>query len=232
MNKLELDLFAVPFMLTTLGEKSRQLNKKLIKDLHEDRNVNPEAPLRTGVHVWQSKFAIEKRYESFSNLVNIIFSTCEPTLRKAGFTGDLSSYMECIDLWGNINENPYAYHTPHFHGHGHTVFTGIYYPSSGVLDGVNISDSENLDELTKIEATSRPKPGSVVFMDPAANVKRQVYPLGDKLNRYPYYSMDIAVTPKESTLLLAPHYVSHYVVPTEKPGLTRYSIPFSINLKR
>jgi hypothetical protein len=231
MNKIELDLFAVPFAVMTLGENSRSMNKQLIADLEYEKEHNNAAPKRTGVHVWQSNFAMETRYESFQKLKNIFMQYAEPTLRKAGFTGDLNSYMSIEDFWGNINDNPFAFHTPHFHGHGLTVFSGIYYPSSGVQNGASISDSQNLDEIAELKASSIPSPGDIVFMDPALNIKRQVYPLGEKLNRYPYYGLEICLTPKEGTLVFFPHYVSHYVVPTEKENFKRYSIPFSINLK-
>ena len=232
MKSLTLEAFAVPITIMNLGESSREMNKQLVKDLHEDMETNNKAPIRTGVHVWQSNFNLESRFESVKALQDTFFDLAEPTLRKAGFTGDLREYLVCEDFWGNINESPFAFHTPHFHGCGYTVFSGVYYPSSGIDNGVNVSDTQNLDDIAQLKASSLPAPGDIVFMDPSINIKRQVYPLGEKLNRYPYYGLEICLTPKEGTLVLFPHYVTHFVAPTEKFNFTRYSIPFSINLKR
>ena len=232
MKQYELDMFPVPVTVMTLGEKSREMNKKLIADLEDDMEKNFEAPKRSSINVWQSNFTIENRYESFKGVRQYFFDLCKPTLRRAGFQGNLDEYLVCEDFWGNINDSPWGFHTPHFHGHGKSVFGGVYFPSSGILDGKNLSDDQNLDELVEITASSSPPPGSLVLMDPAINIKRQVYPLGDTLKRYPYYGLELCITPKEGTLVIFPHYISHYVTPTEKFNFKRYSIPFSINMKR
>lgn len=232
MQQVELDLFPVPVTVMTLGEQSRAMNQKIIVDLEDDKFHNYEAPLRSSVNVWQSNFTLENRYDTFQYLQDYFFELSKPTLHRAGFQGNLNDYMICEDFWGNINESPWGFHTPHYHGHGKTVFSGVYFPSSGVLDGKNLSDDQNLDELVELTATSTPPAGAIVFMDPSINIKRQVFPLGDKLKRYPYYGLELCIVPKEGTLVLFPHYVTHYVTPTEKFNFKRYSIPFSINLKK
>lgn len=232
MQQVELDLFPVPVTVMTLGEQSREMNKELIRDLEDDKKNNYEAPMRSSINVWQSNFTIEKRYDSFFNLKDYFFNLAKPTLRRAGFQGNLEQYMECEDFWGNVNDTPWGFHTPHYHGHGKSVFSGVYFPSSGILDGKNLSDDQDLNHLVELTASSAPPPGSIVFMDPSVNIKRQVFPLGDTLKRYPYYGLELCVVPKEGTLVLFPHYLTHYVTPTEKLNFKRYSIAFSINLKR
>lgn len=229
---LELDIFPVPLTIVNLGEDSREINKAIIEELELEKTNTKEPPLRSGIGVWQSDFAFETRSKLISEISDMLFELSKPTLKRAGFKGDLNSYLYCTDFWGNINESPYAFNTPHLHGHGQTVFTGVYYPSSGVLDGKHLSDDQDLNQITTIRAGSRPEPGDIVIMDPAGPIKSQVFPYGDYLDRYPYYGLEYCITPKEGTLVLFPHYLMHYVSPTEKTNFKRYSLAFSINYKQ
>ena len=230
MKMIKLDLFAVPISIINLGEESRKINEDILKQITFVKgNETPQR--RTGVGVWQSSVGLEEKYESFSKLSNYFFSQALPYLNKVGLTGDVSSYMKCEDFWVNYNNSPYAYHPPHIHGTGNTMFSGVYYPSSGILNGEHISEKQNLDNPVEIISSGQPKPGSLVFLDPMSALKNQVYPNG-KLNKYPYYGLEICITPQEGTLVLFPHYLQHLVTPTETTGLIRMSVAFNINIIR
>lgn len=232
INQINLDIFPIPISILTLGESSRELNKSLVDAIEADRKLGTGKTIRTGVHVWQSDINIEERHESFKQLKEIVDGIYPSFLHNIGYKPDVTEYTRSAEFWGNINESPYAYHTPHFHGYGDTIFSGIYYPSSGVENGVELSDVEDLDLMTDVKSSSIPDPGCIAFMDPSLQAKRQVYPKNERLNRYPYYGLEICVRPKAGTMILFPNYLTHFVVPTEKHNFIRYSIPFGINLIR
>jgi hypothetical protein len=227
---INLDLFAIPISIINLGEDSRKINADILEQiiLIKDNEISQR---RTGVGVWQSSVGIEEKYSFFSTLSNYFFSQSLSYLNKVGLTGDIASYMKCENFWINYNNSPYAYHPPHIHGTGNTMFSGVYYPSSGILNDEHISKNQNLNDPIEIISSGQPKPGSLVFLDPVSALKSQVYPNG-KLNKYPYYGLEICITPREGTLVLFPHYLQHLVTPTETTGLIRMSIAFNINIIR
>lgn len=227
IGEQEFNLFSVPFKIFNLGEQSRELNKQLISDILEEKEKNNNQ-VRTGINVWQSHADLETKYDSFNQLRKTFSDLTFPFLSKIGFKGDIASYVRCEDFWANVNDNPYAYHVPHMHGYGNTIFTGVYYPSSGLQDNINISDKQNLD-LDPIDfySSSYPKPGSIVFSDPAVSIKRQVK--RNQIQSYPYFGLDMCLTPREGVMVVFPHYLMHSVTPTEKHGFTRISIAFNFN---
>jgi len=222
-----IDLFPVPFSIMSLGEESRELNKELIEDTYSEEKLNIDISNQSGQHLWQSLEYLENKYLSYKKLSNIVFELAKPILKKAGFGGNIEEYLACQTLWANINRCPYAYHTPHIHGNGTCIFTGVYFPTSGFLNGQSISEDEDLNLPVDICSKKYPDPGSLVFIDPASTIKSQV--TTDNLKRYPYYGANINVTPREGTLVIFPHYLTHLVVPTRKENFTRISIGFNIN---
>lgn len=230
LRDINLDLFPTPFGVINFGEESRELNKKILDIIFEEKEKGT-SQLRTGVGVWQSVPNLETKYDLFNELKDAFFDRAKPLLKKAGFTGELNSYLECGDFWANYNDSPYAYHTPHIHGTGKAVFSGVYYPSSGILNGQHLSEIENLNSDPIIKSSGQPDPGNIVFLDPAAAIKSQVYP-GQNLNRYPYYGLEICIEPREGLLVLFPQWLQHLVTPTEKDNFIRTSIAFNINIKR
>ena len=198
--------------------------------MYQEKELNPSSPQRSNIGGWQNTNILDVYYPEFREILNQFFPIVEPTIRRAGMTGDIRSQIKIEGTWANITDNPHSYHLPHFHGFGNSIFNAVYYPSSGFQDGEPVSKFQNLDDPVNVYASSTPNPGDIAFMDPAVNIKRQVYT--NAFNRYPYYGLEICVTPREGVLILAPHYLTHFVVPTEKPGFTRHSITFDINLKR
>lgn len=230
VNRMEMDIFPVPFSVVNLGEPSREMNKRILDIVYEEKKNFPNSPSRSNVGGWQNTNILDSYYPEFREILDQFFPVIEPTLRRAGLQGDIQSQVKIEGTWANVTDNPGSYHLPHFHGFGESIFAAIYYPSSGFQDGMPVSNFQNLDEPVNIYASSRPKPGDISFMDPAVNIKRQVF--SNSMKQYPYYGLEMCVTPREGVLILAPHYLTHFVVPTEKPGFTRHSITFDIKLKR
>ena len=152
----------------------------------------------------------------------------KPYMQSVGMV-DPDNNCEVDGLWFNYNNNPSAYHIPHIHGAGKTLFSGVYYPSSGILDGKELSDDQDLNVDVNFETSLEIKSGSIVLLDPSFVARTAV--LSDKIRRKPYYLQQVCLEPKAGTLLLFPAYLPHYVVPTQKDNLERFSLVFSINKK-
>ena len=230
MDIMNLDLFPVPVTVLNLGEKSRQLNLEIMEAIKVEKKQHHNQK-RSGVNVWQSHSKLEDRHDIFKKLQTTFFNHFRPYMQRAGYTNCvLDDNFIAEDFWVNYNNSPHAYHMPHIHGDGKTLFSAVYFPTSGFLNGVPISKNENLDEPVMIAAKSQPDPGSLVLLDPSYAIKNQVYD-SRFLNRYPYYGMEISITPREGVLVMFPQYLTHLVTPTEQQGFERYSIAFDINKK-
>lgn len=230
MDIMNLDLFPIPVTVINLGEKSRQLNKSLLEAIKKEKELtSPEK--RSGIGVWQSHTKLEDRHEQFKQLQTTFFDYFKPYLRRVGYTKCvLEDCFVLEEFWANYNNSPHAYHMPHIHGDGNTLFSAVYFPTSGFQDGVALSDTQDLDSKVKIVAKSQPEPGSLVLLDPSCSLKTAVTD-SKNLYRYPYYGMEISVVPREGVMVMFPQYLSHLVTPTEKAGFERYSIAFDINKK-
>ena len=175
---------------------------------------------------------METKLESFASLQEMITEIIQPFLARIGFRGNTREYIEVKAFWFNYNNTSHAYHLPHIHGSGNTILAGTYYPSSGIDNGVHLSDSQNLDEEASLVATSHPDPGSIVFMDPCYTTKKQIHTGHQLMNLHPYYGLQMALVPKEGTLVIFPNYLPHAVLPTGKENFERFSIAFAVNLIR
>lgn len=231
VDMLQMDIFPVPFTVVNLGESSREMNKLILKIMYDEMDRFPSNPLRSNIGGWQNTNNLDEVYPEFKDILdNKFFPIVEPTIKRIGLKGDIRSQVRLEGVWANITDNPHSYHLPHFHGFGETILNAVYYPSSGFQDGKEVSKNQDLNQPIKIYSSSRPEPGDIAFMDPSVNIKRQVY--NNNFDRYPYFGLEICVTPKEGVLIIAPHYLTHFVVPHEKPGFTRHSITFDIKLNR
>ena len=220
---LNLDLFPIPVTIGTLGESMRDLNSKLIEDcIHSVENG--ETTLRTGVNVNQTLNYLENYYDSFNQLAAIIAQFCQPIIERAGSP---SRMIKVEEMWANVAKNSTGFNMPHSHGADH-MWTGVYYPSSGIIDGKHLSDEESLDELANVVSKSQPDPGSLVIMDPYGHAKSSC--VGTYTERYPYWGNPVSFVPKESTIVLFPSYVPHMTMPTGNDDMTRISIAFQIKV--
>lgn len=229
VRPINLDLFAVPLCIMTLGEESREMNKELIEDIYKEES-STEGKKRSGFHVWQSDVDLEQKYDSFKKFSSLIFEASKPILSRAGFSNNFDQYLNPQpNMWANVNRSPDAFHVPHMHSNGTTLFTGVYFPTSGFRNGVSISDSQDLNIEDVVISSTSPVPGSIVFQDPAMNVKAQVRPISPgKFKNYPYNGGNVHIIPKEGTIIFFPHYLTHFVMPTCEKNFTRISIAFNI----
>lgn len=233
VQPMHLDLFPVPVSVFNLGEQSREMNKQMIDDIMKEKNTSSYNILRSGINVWQSDYDLERRYEVFAQFKKDITPLVHQTLQRVGYGGNLDSYMKIEEFWANVDDTPHGFTAPHIHGVGNTAYAGVYYPTSGILNGKSLSENEHLGEPKNIlEASSRPKPGAIVFLDPGGNTKSLVMPHREDFKRYPYYGLPFCITPREGTLVLFPAYLMHYVTPVEQENFTRISVAFSVSIMR
>ena len=215
--------FSVPVTVMNFGEEADELNERLVKDALTEKSLNASAS-RSAINGWQSEGGMENKYQSFFELRGYIRQTIEATLPSLGFTiTNFEDYFKCNELWANILEKPGAFHIPHMHGTGETLFAGVYYPEDYLTDN---------DAKSDIRATSIPEPGDLMLFDPAANEKRAVIPQ-DIVNRYPYYGSEVCIRPRKGNLVIFPSYLTHMVAPLYGDNLPerRMSISFSYSKK-
>lgn len=214
--------FPVPVTVVNFGEQAEELNQRLLKDAFLEQQKNPTAT-RSAINGWQSEGGMENKYESFAELKEYIQKVIESTLPSLGFTvTDFDNYFQCGDLWVNLLGKRGAFHVPHIHGTGETLFGGVYYPADFHWENMEGPD---------IRATSVPEPGDIMLFDPASTEKRAVIPQGI-VNRYPYYGSEICIRPTKGTLIIFPSYLLHMVVPLYGEGDDgRVSISFSYSKK-
>lgn len=233
-----LALFPVPVTMANFGEDAKEMNESLIADSLSERAMHPIPAGRSGVGAgaWQSQADLDEKYESFALLRENIKTTIYSLLPKYGFEcdGSYDDYFECGMLWANVMTTEASYHIPHIHGTGETLFSGVYYPSSG-LKYKSLTETpqdyypeEDYDDV-ELRASSVPESGDLVLFDPAATEKRQVIPAFVK--RYPYYGSEICIKPKKSHLVIFPNYLMHMVSPISYPDYIRLSISFSFRKK-
>lgn len=221
------NLFPIPVGIKNLGEESRELNKQIIKEIYKLKEIE-NSKTRSGKNLFQTGADLHTRSDFFNELCGVFFNHMKPYLESVGIN-DPDINCEIDGLWFNYNNSPHAFHIPHIHGSGKTLFSGVYYPSSGILDGKELSDDQNLNENVNFETKVDIKPGSIVLLDPSFVAKTTV--LADFIKRKPYYLQQVCLEPKAGTLLLFPAYLPHYVVPTQKENLERFSLVFSVNKK-
>ena len=65
LRDINLDLFPTPFSIINFGENSRELNKRILDMIFEEKQTS-KSQLRTGVGVWQSPAGLEQKYDIFT----------------------------------------------------------------------------------------------------------------------------------------------------------------------
>lgn len=226
-----LGLFPVPVNIANFGKESKELNESLIADSFSEQAMNPVSAGRSAIDGWQSEGYMDERYESFAILRENIKTIIYSLLPNYGFDydGSYDDIFECGMLWSNILTQHSAYHIPHIHGTGETLFSGVYYPTSGLTSQHEDYYPEEDYSDVEIRASSVPESGDLVLFDPAAAQKRQVIPAFVK--RYPYYGSEICIRPKKAHLIIFPNYMSHMVAPIKMDNFYRLSISFSLRKK-
>ena len=221
---MKIDAFPIPISVGTLGEDSRELNKRLCEDA-EKAFLEVEVEERTGVGIEQTVSGLEKSYPSFSVLSQILTEYSKEIILS---TGTQNTDIRSEFFWVNRNTNKSAFHMPHSHQLDGYMWTGVYFPSSGWLNEEPISANQNLDELVPIQSKTQPNPGDLTLLDPLQFVKTGV--ATKRTARYPYWGNPICITPKEGTVVLFPTYLPHLVTPTEQDDFKRLSIAFYVRV--
>ena len=142
-------------------------------------------------------------------------------MKHSGFEQRVVDNSKVENLWANLIFNAGGYSTPHFHGSGRTLWSGVYYPKG-------LTDNNNLDEFKEdewIQLGHKKGDGILVLYDPAKIAKAQVY---KPFETGEYYGQEVTVIPRESLLVLFPAWMSHMVTPLTKKE-NRYSISFACN---
>lgn len=225
MKSYNINAFAIPVACASFGEQARSLNKRLMDDIfHCIENGGLEK--RSGVGVKQTTLELENIYSSFELLGSFISKYSENYVNWAGVKSGTPPVVN--DFWANVNDDPSAFHMPHSHSVKKAVFTGVYFPSSGILDGVHISESQNLDEELHLTSKTQPNPGDLVLLDPNENIKTAI--ATDNVEKYPYFGNPLCFEPRESTIVIFPSYLMHMVTPTKKENFTRVSIAFNLEI--
>tara|TARA_B100000780_G_C21030625_1_gene413242 strand:- start:34 stop:816 length:783 start_codon:yes stop_codon:yes gene_type:complete len=214
-------LWPVPFGWSNIGEKYRELNKRLVEDIETERGLDEGkgGTFKNNDLGWQSKNTMEQKYTSFSELVPIIKSIATPIMHRSGLHESVTSNVQ--NLWANVILGQGGYSFPHTHGQGDTLWTGVYYPKG-------LQDIENLDELevsdTFQHGTARG--GGMLVVRDGNLSKGLVKATRDGASRTAY-DRNFSVIPRESLLVLFPAWLEHMVTPTENDE-KRYSISFGI----
>ena len=218
-------LFSVPITLCNFGKEAKELNNRLLNDILTLYKGEP-IQTRSVVNGWQTKGGLEKDYTSFSELSELIEKVIGSVIPSYGFPSESLHLFRMGDLWANILDRPGSFNMPHIHGTGETLFSGVYYPTSGMRVDIENQEyySDNYDTV-QIRADSHPNSGDLVLFDPASDIKRQVIP--GIVNRYPYYGQEICIEPRESHLVIFPNYLKHMVAPITQPNFRRVSISFA-----
>jgi hypothetical protein len=223
------EVFPTPLGFANLGEAARELNRQLVADIETERGLK-ETAKRTfsgNENGWQSEIGMEKKYNSFITLKNVIEKLICPIILKTGYSQEYVSNGIVIDsLWANIITGNSGWSQPHVHGTGNTIWSGVYYPKSDHSENLNLDE---IDHDTICDPNLIHEGGSLVLMDPARVQKGLV--LG-KANKYPYYGGNIYIRPRESLLVMFPTTLEHYVTPVSHFVSNRYSISFSVNKKK
>ena len=216
-------IFPSPFGYANFGEENRELNQQLIKDIEHDKSIDDgkQRSFKHNSSSWQSFPTMETKYNSFEKLREQIQYSLKPIMKHSGFEQRVVDNSKVENLWANLIFNAGGYSTPHFHGSGRTLWSGVYYPKG-------LTDNNNLDEFKEdewIQLGHKKGDGILVLYDPAKIAKAQVY---KPFETGEYYGQEVTVIPRESLLVLFPAWMSHMVTPLTKKE-NRYSISFACN---
>ena len=213
-----LPLFPIPISLYNFGEDNHELNIKLVTDILNEHNKDPDGNQRSNLGGWHSKSDLEERYDSFSAIRTMIEGCANDYCTKHGYQSGLT----CQNLWANVNETG---DMNVGHHHGFSALTGVYYPVQTVVDNdCNFSYSDT----NPIQAGiwDGKKGGSIYFQDPSYGLKTGL----KKDDKPSAYTLDAYYTyPVSGLLIVFPSYLIHAVTPFREQNTKRLSISFTAN---
>ena len=212
-------LFPTPVLLKKIErEDIDDLNRKLIRDSFVDLQRTTES--RTGLNgAKQTEPSLQEKFPSFRKLCAYLRGEVAEFVESVGIPADFT----LGSFWANNLSKPGQFHMPHMHGHGKTLFCGVYYPASALdLEGNPVEV-----EPKGLRMTYRPEPGDLVLIDPATVAKYQLPHICKHTSEF--YGSPYAYTPQTSEVIMFPHYLTHLVAPLIDPDIQRISIAFHVH---
>jgi len=231
INPYLIPIFPTPLGVINFGEAARDLNKRLIHDIHEhmNRTKSAQRTFSGTPNTWQSELGLEKKYESFRLLRISIEQTLFPIMKMTGYSENyIEDNIEIESLWANVIFGNGGWSQPHTHGNGNTFWSGVYYPKSEGSDEINLDDFDHRTFYNP-KQISRDQ-GNLVLIDPAKIQKGIIKPNqkdSEKFESFPYYGSNITIEPRESLFIYFPAWLEHFVTPIHEFKENRYSISFS-----
>jgi len=217
------DLFPVPLVIDNFGASARELNRALISDIEQEMAAAPAGAMRSFVSGWQSPTGLEKKYPSFAELHRQIEKSAITYLQHIRFAGPPAA--RCGGLWANCMSGRGSHSELHLHGSGQVIATGVYYPATLAQTGAALDiDLNRFDPATVFTLTG--VGGELVLHDPSYATKRQII----RPEQSRYYDAQKLIAPRESLLVMFPHYLPHAVSPLLADGIKRYSISYAVEL--
>ena len=149
-------IFPSPLGYVNFGEANRDLNKRLIEDIETEMSESEgkTKTFRKNDMSWQSFPKMERKYSSFEELRLYISDSAKPILHESGVTYQAAYAHRTEGLWANVILGAGGYSRPHIHGHGRTLWSGVYYPNGlqgdENLDDFNEDDFKGLIEKLKV----------------------------------------------------------------------------------
>lgn len=219
------DLFPVPLLIDDLGAGARELNLALVADIEREMRRAPAPVARSFVAGWQSEPGLERRYASFASLYAEIDKCARTYLQHIRYMGPRRAV--CSGLWANCMTERGSHSEMHIHGAGDVVATGVYYPTSLAPPGGPEAGGTGaaFDPASVFASTG--VGGELILYDPSYATKRQII----RPERSRYYEALKQIAPRESLLVMFPHYLPHAVSPLLGDGCRRLSISFAVELR-
>jgi len=210
-----LPLFPIPISLYNFGKENHKLDINLIQDTL-DCCSKSKSMVRSNLGGWHSHNGMEKKYNSFTLLCDLIQKSVDDYCIKHGY----SKGLKVTDLWANINRSG---DMNVGHHHATTCLTGVYYPVKSIVDNRCEFNYNNGCSLMPGIWDGK-NGGSIYFQDPCYGLKsklKKTKPTAFNLDAYHTY-------PVSGLLILFPSYLIHTVTPFRE-NIQRMSISFTAN---
>ena len=221
MKKIEftfnsLPVFPIPIGVYNFKQSNHNLNQTLVSDTLLENNNDSIGEDHSNMGGWHSKVGMEQRYQSYSNLCDILSECGNHYCNSYGYKDGIT----CFDLWANINQSG---DVNFMHHHGTTALAGVYYPASEILNNVPTFNYTNENPI-KAGTWNNIDGGALVLQDPSYGRK-----VGLLTKKATPYNIDFYhLYPTASVLVLFPSYLLHMVLPF-KENKTRMSISFAFS---
>jgi len=208
-----LPLFPIPISLYNFGKENHKLDIKLVEDTLDFYSKN-KSIVRSNLGGWHSSNGMEKKYNSFKLLCDLIQKSADNYCDQYGFHKGL----KVTKLWANINRSG---DMNVGHHHATTCLTGVYYPVKSIVDNQCEFNYNNGCSLMPGIWDGK-NGGSIYFQDPCYGLKSRLQktkPTAFNLDAYYTY-------PVSGLLILFPSYLIHTVTPFRE-NIQRISISFT-----